>query len=136
MNSLVEVRDLRKSYRSGDQRLEILTGLCLSVEKGEMVAVTGVSGSGKSTLLHLLGGMDRPDQGSIMISGRDLTELEPAELSSFRNRTVGFVFQSHHLVLLIILLYLEMDLFLPPKIFAPKTASHLSVILYETFGRA
>ncbi|MBN2242007.1 MAG: ABC transporter ATP-binding protein [Acidobacteria bacterium] len=98
MNSLVETENLCKSFRSGSQRLEILTGLCLTVEKGEMVAVTGASGSGKSTLLHLLGGMDRPDEGSVKILGREITELAPLELSRFRNETVGFVFQSQHLL--------------------------------------
>jgi lipoprotein-releasing system ATP-binding protein len=98
MSSLIEVNDLCKGYRSGSQRLEILTGLCLTVNKGEMIAVTGVSGSGKSTLLHLLGGMDRPDRGSIKISGREISNLDPLELSLFRNRTIGFVFQSHHLL--------------------------------------
>jgi lipoprotein-releasing system ATP-binding protein len=98
MNSLIEVNDLCKGYRSGAQRLEILTGLCLTIDKGEMIAITGVSGSGKSTLLHLLGGMDRPDRGSIKISGREISNLDPLELSIFRNRTIGFVFQSHHLL--------------------------------------
>ncbi|MEJ2245781.1 MAG: ABC transporter ATP-binding protein [Acidobacteriota bacterium] len=98
MNSLIEVHDLCKGYRSGSQRLEILTGLCLTVDKGEMIAITGVSGSGKSTLLHLLGGMDRPDRGSIKITGREISNLNPLELSIFRNRTIGFVFQSHHLL--------------------------------------
>jgi lipoprotein-releasing system ATP-binding protein len=98
MSSLIEVKDLCKGYRSGSQRLEILTGLCLTVDKGEMIAVTGVSGSGKSTLLHLLGGMDRPDRGSIKISGREISNLNPLELSAFRNQTIGFVFQSHHLL--------------------------------------
>jgi lipoprotein-releasing system ATP-binding protein len=98
MSSLIAADNLCKSYRSGSQRLEILTGLCLSVDKGEMIAVTGASGSGKSTLLHLLGGMDRPDRGSIKISGREISNLSPLELSAFRNRTIGFVFQFHHLL--------------------------------------
>ncbi len=98
MSSLIEVVDLYKGYRSGNQRLEILAGLCLTVDRGEMIAVTGVSGSGKSTLLHLLGGMDRPDRGSIKISSREIADLDPLELSSFRNQAIGFVFQSHHLL--------------------------------------
>ena len=98
MSSLIEANDLCKGYRSGSQRLEILMSLCLTADKGEMIAVTGASGSGKSTLLHLLGGMDRPDSGSIKISGREISNLSPLELSAFRNHTIGFVFQSHHLL--------------------------------------
>jgi lipoprotein-releasing system ATP-binding protein len=98
MSRLLEVRDLHKSYASGDQRLEILTGLTLDVDEGEMVGITGVSGSGKSTLLHLIGGMDRPDRGSIRIHGREITQLGLQELSQFRNKTLGFVFQFHHLL--------------------------------------
>jgi lipoprotein-releasing system ATP-binding protein len=98
MNRLLEVRDLRKGYPSGGRRLEVLSGLCLEADKGDMVAVTGASGSGKSTLLHLLGGMDRPDGGSIKVLGRELSSLGSMELSRFRNRTIGFVFQFHHLL--------------------------------------
>jgi lipoprotein-releasing system ATP-binding protein len=98
MSSLIEVDRLTKGYRSGSQHLEILTDLHLEVEKGEMIAITGASGSGKSTLLHLLGGMDRPDRGSIKILGQEISNLNPQELSRFRNRTIGFVFQSHHLL--------------------------------------
>ncbi len=98
MSNLIEVDSLYKGYRSGSQRLEILTNLCLKVGKGEMIAITGASGSGKSTLLHLLGGMDRPDGGSIRILGQEISTLNTLELSRFRNRTIGFVFQSHHLL--------------------------------------
>ncbi len=98
MSDLLEVRELFKSYPSGDQRLEILADLSLSVGIGEMIGVTGVSGSGKSTLLHLIGGMDRPDRGSIRILDREITDLEPQALSIFRNKAIGFVFQFHHLL--------------------------------------
>ncbi len=98
MNNLLEARNLSKGYASGNQRLEILSGLDLVVDAGEMIGITGVSGSGKSTLLHLLGGMDRPDQGSISILGREIADLDLAELSGFRNETIGFVFQFHHLL--------------------------------------
>jgi lipoprotein-releasing system ATP-binding protein len=98
MSRLLEVRALYKSYSSGDQRLEILSALSLSLDEGEMIGITGVSGSGKSTLLHLIGGMDRPDRGSIRILDKEISTLTPPELSGFRNRTVGFVFQSHHLL--------------------------------------
>jgi len=98
MSSLLEVQDLHKGYASGEQRLDILTGLSLDVDAGEMIGVTGVSGSGKSTLLHLIGGMDRPENGSIRILGREITNLDLPELSQFRNKTIGFVFQFHHLL--------------------------------------
>ena len=98
MSNLLEVRDLHKSFMSGSQRLDVLIGLSLDLAEGEMIAVTGVSGSGKSTLLHLLGGMDRPDRGSIRIDEQDLLSLSLLELARFRNETVGFVFQLHHLL--------------------------------------
>jgi len=98
MSRLLEVSALYKSYISGDQRLEILSDLSLSVDKGKMIGITGVSGSGKSTLLHLIGGMDRADRGSIRIMDRELSGRTPLELSQFRSRTIGFVFQFHHLL--------------------------------------
>jgi lipoprotein-releasing system ATP-binding protein len=98
MNDFLVVRDLCKSYRSGAGQLDVLVGLSLTLAKGQMIAITGVSGSGKSTLLHVLGGMERPERGSILIAGRELLDLNPAELSTFRNETLGFVFQFHHLL--------------------------------------
>jgi lipoprotein-releasing system ATP-binding protein len=98
MSRLLEVRNLCKGFRTGDQRIEILTELCLDLDEGEMIAITGVSGSGKSTLLHLLGGMERPDSGQIRCLDRDLGKLSALELSRFRNETIGFVFQFHHLL--------------------------------------
>jgi len=98
MSNLVEVRGLCKGYRSGSQKLEVLAGLSLDLAEGEMIAVTGVSGSGKSTLLHLIGGMDRPDSGSIRVRGQDICNLRVLERSAFRNEMVGFVFQFHHLL--------------------------------------
>ncbi|MDR0311601.1 MAG: ABC transporter ATP-binding protein [Acidobacteriota bacterium] len=98
MNRFLEIRDLKKSYASGGGRLEILSGLSLEADAGEMIGITGVSGSGKSTLLHLVGGMDSPDAGSIMILGREITKSRAAELAAFRNKTIGFLFQFHHLL--------------------------------------
>jgi lipoprotein-releasing system ATP-binding protein len=98
MNDFLVVRDLCKSYRSGAGQLDVLVGLSLTLAKGQMIAITGVSGSGKSTLLHVLGGMEKPERGSILIAGRELLDLNPAELSTFRNETLGFVFQFHHLL--------------------------------------
>jgi lipoprotein-releasing system ATP-binding protein len=98
MSELLTVQGLCKAYQSGTERIEILAGLDLRLSRGELAGVTGVSGSGKSTLLHLLGGMDRPDRGSIRIQGVEINGMSTEDLSRFRNRTVGFVFQSHHLL--------------------------------------
>jgi lipoprotein-releasing system ATP-binding protein len=98
MSNLLDVHELHKEYASGNQRLRILSALTLSVNRGEMIGITGVSGSGKSTLLHLIGGMDKPDKGSIRILDQEIVTLSPSELSSFRNETIGFVFQFHHLL--------------------------------------
>jgi lipoprotein-releasing system ATP-binding protein len=98
MSDFLQVRGLCKGYPSGTGRIEVLVDLGMALREGEMMAVTGVSGSGKSTLLHLIGGMDRPDRGSILIQGLEITALNLPELSRFRNLTVGFVFQFHHLL--------------------------------------
>jgi len=98
MSELLRVTSLTKSYQSGEKRLEVLRDLSLSVDKGEMVAVTGESGSGKSTFLHLLGGMEKPDSGEITFDGMDITLFSRDELARFRNRRIGFVFQFHHLL--------------------------------------
>ena len=90
--------DLNKTYQVGTERLHVLRGLDLAVEQGEMVAVVGASGVGKSTLLHLLGGLDRMDSGSVSVGDRDIAQLSDAELVSFRNKHIGFVFQFHHLL--------------------------------------
>src|SRR5262245_15536211 len=92
------VRNLVMSYPSGPQRLQVLRGVSLEVEPGERVAVVGESGAGKSTLLHLLGGLDAPDAGSVEIAGRDMASLSIADRAVLRNRSVGYVFQFHHLL--------------------------------------
>ena len=94
----IEVTSLNKRYRVGTQDIHVLRDLQLSVEPGEMVAVMGASGVGKSTLLHLLGGLDRPDSGTVVVDGRDLGTLSDDALVGFRNARVGFVFQFHHLL--------------------------------------
>jgi len=96
--SFLEASALVKSYPVGGQVLTVLRDLDLQVEAGEMVAIVGASGVGKSTLLHVLGGLDRVDQGRIAIDGRELTTMPDAEIVAFRNRNVGFVFQFHHLL--------------------------------------
>ena len=94
----LEALGIVKSYPVGGRSLTVLRDLELTVTAGEMVAIVGASGVGKSTLLHILGGLDRADQGRIAIDGVELTTLPPAEVVAFRNRRVGFVFQFHHLL--------------------------------------
>jgi lipoprotein-releasing system ATP-binding protein len=95
----VEARGIRKSYRLGDgSELEVLKGVDLRVLPGEVVAVVGTSGVGKSTLLHVLGALDLPGSGEVRLGGRSLAGLSALELAGIRNRTVGFVFQFHHLL--------------------------------------
>jgi lipoprotein-releasing system ATP-binding protein len=96
--AFVEVRALNKSYSVQGRRLHVLRNLDLAVEKGEMVAVMGASGVGKSTLLHVLGGLDRPDDGEVRVGDIDVARVDDQELVAFRNKHVGFVFQFHHLL--------------------------------------
>ena len=95
--SFVEARGIAKTYHSG-RDLPVLRELDLDVEKGSMIAVVGASGVGKSTLLHVLGGLDRANEGSVAVGGTTLTSLSDAEIVTFRNTQVGFVFQFHHLL--------------------------------------
>src|SRR5438477_94043 len=94
----IRARDLSKKYRSGEAELVVFEGVSLEVERGEMLALVGESGAGKSTLLHLLGGLDTPSGGTIHYRGRQISGLAPSELSDFRNREIGFVWQIHYLL--------------------------------------
>lgn len=98
MSEFLQVRDLRKSFRMGAVELHILKGVNLSVRRGELLAIAGPSGVGKSTLLHILGGLDRPTAGEVYYEGVEISRLPEGELAAFRNQTVGFVFQFHHLL--------------------------------------
>ncbi|KAB2964251.1 MAG: ABC transporter ATP-binding protein [Thermoanaerobaculia bacterium] len=98
MSVAVAARGLTRVYRDAARQVEVLRGVDLDLAPGELVAVVGPSGSGKSTLLHLLGGLDRPDAGTIEVGGRRIDPLGADELAAFRNRTVGFVFQFHQLL--------------------------------------
>ena len=98
MSVLIQARDVHKSYRDGRRQVEVLRGVNLSVDAGELLAVVGPSGSGKSTLLHLLGALEPTDSGTITVDDQDLTALSREALAAFRNRTMGFVFQFHRLL--------------------------------------
>ena len=95
---ILQTKNLKKYYGSGDTQVRALDGVDLQVENGEFVAIVGTSGSGKSTLLHMLGGLDRPTSGSVVVDGRDLATLKDEELTVFRRRKIGFVFQAYNLV--------------------------------------
>jgi lipoprotein-releasing system ATP-binding protein len=96
--AVLEARDVSRSFQQGSTRLEVLRGLQLRVAPAERLAIIGASGSGKTTLLQILGGLDRPDAGRVEVDGRDLHALSEAERGAVRNRTIGFVYQFHHLL--------------------------------------
>ena len=96
--AVLKAENLIKIYGKGENQVKALNGVSLAVEKGEFVAVVGTSGSGKSTLLHMLGGLDRPDSGKVYIEDKDIFALKEEELTIFRRRKIGFVFQSYNLV--------------------------------------
>jgi len=95
--ALIDIKDLTRIYRLGDETLHALDGVSLQVRAGEFVAITGPSGSGKTTLANIIGGLDRPTGGSVVVDGNDLSHVRDGRLSAYRNRYVGFVFQSFNL---------------------------------------
>lgn len=95
---LLAVRELWKGFDHGGRRIDVLRGVTLNVAAGEIVVIVGASGAGKSTLLHVLGTLEAPTSGQIWVAGRDLAALSSRELAQFRNRSIGFVFQFHHLL--------------------------------------
>src|ERR1035441_2950444 len=96
--TVLSARAVRRSFREGSTTLEVLSGVELEVKRGERLAIIGASGSGKTTLLQILGGLDRPDAGVVEVAGRNIHALAERERSSLRNRTIGFVYQFHHLL--------------------------------------
>ena len=128
----LRVSDLKKTYGKGDTAVEALKGINLSVQKGEFIAIVGTSGSGKSTLLHMLGGLDRPTSGSVSIDGKDIFILKDEELTIFRRRKIGFVFQSFNLVPVLsvyenIVLPIELDGNVPDKEFVDQIIDTLGL---------
>ena len=95
---IVKMEHVTKIYGEGNTRVWALDDVNLTVNKGEIVAVVGASGSGKSTLLHVMGGVDNPNEGNVIVDGKDITRLTDEEMSVFRRRKIGFVFQAYHLI--------------------------------------
>ena len=119
---VLQAKDLKKIYGTGENAVHALDGVDLSVSKGEFVAIVGTSGSGKSTLLHMLGGLDRPTEGTVFVDGQDIFALKEEALTIFRRRKIGFVFQAYNLVPVLnvyenIVLPLELDGRKPDKAF-------------------
>lgn len=98
MSRILHTINLQKVYKTGPQEVEVLKGIDLEIQSGEIVIIMGPSGVGKSTLLHLVGGLDRPSEGSVYIDNKDIFSMNEKELAVFRNKSIGFVFQFHHLL--------------------------------------
>jgi lipoprotein-releasing system ATP-binding protein len=100
MASFLVLRDVAKSYQSvlDGPAVSVLNGIDLEIQQGESAAVIGPSGSGKSTLLNIIGTLDRPTRGQVLLEGQDLAQLDPSQLAAIRNRRIGFIFQAHHLL--------------------------------------
>ncbi|WP_283680944.1 ABC transporter ATP-binding protein [Parablautia sp. Marseille-Q6255] len=96
--TILETKDLRKIYGTGESQVHALDGVSFTVDEGEFVAVVGTSGSGKSTLLNMIGGLDRPTSGSVTIRKKDLLNMKDEELTTFRRRNIGFIFQNYNLI--------------------------------------
>ena len=98
MMAVLQTIDLKKYYGEGENQVKALDGICLEIEEGKFTAIVGTSGSGKSTLLHMLGGLDTPTYGRVIVGGKDISKMKPDELTIFRRRRIGFVFQNYNLV--------------------------------------
>lgn len=128
---ILQAKDLRKIYGSGEQEVHALDGVNFSVEKGEFVAIVGTSGSGKSTLLHMLGGLDRPTSGSVTVDGKEIFSLKDEALTIFRRRKIGFVFQNYNLVPV---LNVYENIVLPVQLDGRKTDTVYINSIIETWG--
>jgi len=98
MNSILIVKGLFKTYENGQQKIEVIKGIDLDIPAGAVIIIVGPSGVGKSTLLHLIGGLDKPTSGEVLVDGRNIFQLGDRDLAQFRNKNIGFVFQFHHLL--------------------------------------
>ena len=114
MMAVLQTIDLKKYYGEGENQVKALDGICLEIEEGKFTAIVGTSGSGKATLLHMLGGLDTPTYGRVIVGGKDISKMKPDELTIFRRRRIGFVFQNYNLVPILnvyenIILPIELD---------------------------
>lgn len=130
--NILEAKELRKIYGSGDSEVKALDGASLTVKNGEFVAIVGTSGSGKSTMLHMLGGLDRPTNGTVVVDGKDIFGLKDDELTIFRRRKIGFVFQNFNLVPVLnvydnIVLPIELDGNTPDKAYIDQIIATLGL---------
>jgi putative ABC transport system ATP-binding protein len=128
--SVLKTRNLKKHYGS-DTTVKAIDGIDFSVESGEFVSIVGSSGSGKSTLLHMLGGLDRPTDGGVVINGKAIFDMKDDELTIFRRRNIGFVFQSYNLVPV---LNVEENILLPIQLDGNKPDSAFISSIIETLG--
>jgi putative ABC transport system ATP-binding protein len=128
---MMTVSELRKTFGSGESRVEVLKGINFKIDKGERVALTGKSGSGKSTLLSLLAGLDSPDSGTISIDSRNISSLSEKELTHYRSRNIGIVFQQFHLVSTLTALE---NVLLPLEILKTPDAKQRAMSLLENVG--
>ena len=130
--NILEVRELKKYYGEGENQVKALDGVSLSVERGEFLAVVGTSGSGKSTLLHMMGGLDTPTSGQVVVAGKDISSLSRDELTIFRRRKIGFVFQSYNLLPLMnvydnIVLPIKLDGIRPDEVYVDQIIAALGL---------
>lgn len=128
---ILQAKDLKKIYGSGNNAVHALDGVNLRVERGEFVAIVGTSGSGKSTLLHMLGGLDRPTEGTVIVDGQDIFSLKDEALTIFRRRKIGFVFQAYNLVPV---LNVYENIVLPIELDGKKINKILIQQIVETLG--
>jgi len=98
MNKILVTENIYKTYQNGPQKVEVIKGIQLEVQTGEIVVIIGPSGVGKSTLLHLVGGLDKPTSGNVLIDGENIFAMNDYDLAVFRNKSIGFIFQFHHLL--------------------------------------
>lgn len=129
---ILETIGLKKYYGSGDTVVHALDGVNLTIGNGEFVAIVGTSGSGKSTLLHMMGGLDRPTSGKVTVDGKDIFSLKDEELTIFRRRKIGFVFQNYNLVPILnvyenIILPVQLDGKEPDKLYVDKIIGTLGL---------
>ena len=129
--SIAVVKGLNKIYKNGDSELYALSDVGLQVEEGEFLAIVGTSGSGKSTLMNILGGLDRPTEGSVRIGGVELTELSQDELTVFRRRNLGFIFQNFNLIPV---LNAYENMVLPLKLDGAKADPEFTELVIQSLG--